>query len=514
MKKFKAIMASVMAAAMVLTMTACDEEPVSQGNNSGNPPASGSVPGQNSTSGGESTSTVSSVVRQDFSDSAVAAAAGNLIDKLDYPDLKVTDRIAFLSHWFVDETQPASELFKAQYGIPENGNNPEENGQIFENIYVDYQQRFDKLNTLIQSGDSPDIFQFEIADFPYGILMNRYQPIEDMVNVNAEKWAGAKDMMDLFVLGGKHYAAFTEISFNCLMWYRKSNIEAIGADDPYELFQAGEWNWNTFLDLARAWKAAGDDNYVCDGWAVEDELALSTGVPLVGTNGNELVYNYNDPAFERAMTDIITVLQREELRYPRHELNGWGTNYNAWADGTNLFYCGGDWDYTGTFQKYAKRFKWDEDEIKMVPFPKDPKSDKYYVNGKQDAFMFVKGSDNKAGVQAWLDCLATAALDPTVSEAEKERLMKNPETGWTRQLLDDLFAWKTLDGSSPLTFIFDFKRGLGPTVYDSNEALCPVLAPITGPYLNGDSFVQIREENEGAINAAIKEINDQIAKIS
>ena len=508
MKAFKKIAAAGMCLAVIFSATACDEElPVNSNMTSSAPTlnttAAANQQGSDNTAG------------SDFEYKPIKDAAIPLIDKLDNKDLNIEKRIKWMAWYQLDESTPAAELFKAAYGVPNDGDDSSATGRIFEYISVGaYKDRFDKLATAISVDDSPDLFPFEIADFPYGIVNNRYQPVDDMINIDSDKWRATKKLMDQFVISGKHYVVFNEISMNNLMWYRKSNIEAIGAQDPQELFNQGKWDWDAFLELARKWHDSGtDDNprFVTDGYDAESEFVVSTGVPMVGFNGKELKNNLHDPAVERAMS-LVATLQSENLRYPRHELNNYDTNYNAWANGTNLFFCEGVWRYESDLQYYRKKYKWADDEIKVVPFPKDPLSDKYYVQLKQDAFMYVSGSKNKEGVQAWIDCWATAANDETIMAAQHDQLIANPKMGYTEELLSFIESLKAIDGSSPVTPIVEYKHGLGPKVFDSNTAESPVVALTSHVYLQGESYSQLREANEGAINLAIVDINQDLLK--
>lgn len=506
MKKIRTVLAAVMAAAMVFTMTACDEEtPTGSG-------GGGSAP---TTSGGTSDDkSAGDIANYASTDEKVISAVKDLVDDLSFPDLKPTKRIRWLSWYNIDETSPAAELFKAAYGIPTTGDDATCEGQIFELIYVKWDNRYERLSELIAAGDSPDIFPFEVVDFPYGVLNNRYQAVDDIVDLTAPKWQAAKDIMSQFELNGKHYAAFWEITLSQLLWYRDSVVKSIGAEDPQELFNQGKWDWDAMLEISRKFQASGTDEeprFAIDGFSVPDNFVVTTGVPMIGNNGKELVNNLHNPAVERAMTGIIATMQKENLRYPRHEINNYDVNYRAWFDGKTLFLADGTWRYEEDLKDYKKRGKWSDDEIKVVPYPKDPQADKHYVQVKADPYMWCKGSENKAGVQAWIDCCATAAMDPITTEVAKEGAINNEKRAWTAQLLDFLYPLYKLDGTSPVTPIVEFKTGLGPSVYDSMKDESAV-ACLTGfPWLTGEqTYVQLREENEGAINQAIKDINSRI----
>ena len=489
MKKFRAILAGILASASVLSITACSKD-------EGTPTA---------TTTGATTTTYAE-------NSAVNEAVANMdITVLDNPDLEVTERIEWMAWWPIDETTPAAILFKDVYGIPTTGDNPDCDGMIFDYTNVAYGDRYTKLANLIAADDSPDLFPFEALDFPYGVIQGRYNPVSDIINVESPKWNSARDMMEQFRFGEDYYCVFYEISFNNIMYYKKSNIESIGAEDPRTLFEAGNWTWDTFLDISRKWQDSGENKWCLDGYNPENDIMISTGVPMVGNDGTQLVNNLYDPAVERAEA-LLTTLQQENLRYPRHELNGWSVNPKAWANNQVLFYAdGGTWVYEDTLAIFEKGFGWEADEIQVVPFPRDPQADAHYVTAKQDALMWVKGSDNPDGVAAWIDCCVTASSDPAVREAAKAQQKENK--GWSDYNLDAIYAWTTLDGTSPLTPIFDFKGGLG-AVSDASATQNPVQCLTNMVYLTGDqTYAQLREENNPALQAAIDEINEFISNM-
>ena len=507
--KIKAILAGQLAAASVLSLTACDEAPASTGTSGGAAGGTSNAPGM--TSAPVATTPVSTTTYAE--NEAVNDAIKEMdVTKLDNPELEVTDRIEWMAWWDIDETTPAAILYKDVYGIPTTGKYPDRDGRIFDYTQVTYADRYDKLATAISSGDSPDLFPFEMLDFPYGVLKGRYNAIDDIVNVDNGKWDGAKDMMEQFRLGGKYYCAFYEISFNNIMYYRTSIIEDAGLQDPRTMFENGEWTWDAFLDMARQFQSSGDNKYAIDGYNPENDFVASTGVPMIGNDGTKIVNNLHDPAVERVEENMLTVLQRENLRYPRHELNSWNVNPKEWSNGNILFYCdGGTWVFEETLAIFAKKYGWEEDEIKCVPFPRDPQADKHYITAKQDSLMWVKGSDNANGVGAWLDCLVTASQDPSVREAAKAQQKENK--GWSDYNLDAIFEWSSLNNPQGLTPIFDFKGGLGE-VSDGSATQNPIQSLTNMVYLTGDqSYTQLRAEHEPAIQAAIDEINAYIAKL-
>ena len=514
MNKLKTAAASVLAAAMVLSLTACDEEPAANGGSNAGTSNAGAP--NASTNGNDAP--VSAVTTTTFdTDPAVQEAAKNAADKLDNPDLDVDTRIKWMAWWEIDETAANAELFKEVYGIPEKGIEKSENydhtGCIFDYMYTDYNSRYDKLATAIQSGDSPDLFPFEIRDYPYGALQGRYQPIDGIVDLTSDKWAPAKGVMDQFELNGKQYCAIYEISFDSLLYYRKSVIEDAGLQDPRELYENDNWTWDTFLEMARAFQKSGDDRYTTMGYNTEIELLVSTGTPIVSIEGGKLVNNMNSANVQRAM-DLLSTLQSENLRWPIQE-NGWSLNPKLWAQGNILFYAnGGTWEFEGDsgLKKFADRFSWSDDEIVAVPYPRDPQADKYYHFMKQDALMWCKGSTNANGVAAWIDCCVTTSLDPKVTAASRKQA--KVKYGWTDYNLDFIYSQTTLDGTSKITPIFDFKNGIGNDIADASKSESPVEALTKTVFLSGEkTYAQLNSEYFTQIDTRINEINEKISKM-
>ena len=498
MKKFKAIASVMMAAAMALTMTACDETPASTPDAGTNAPGTTAAPQTT-----ETTTTFETNV-------AVQEAAKGAAEQLDNPDLEVTKRIKWMAWWDIDETTAPAELFKEVYGVPTEGDDPERAGRIFEYVSVSYAERYDKLGAAIAADDSPDLFPFEVRDFPYGVLKGRYQPVDEIIDLTSAKYEGARALQEQFKLNGRNYCAFYEISMNNLMYYRTSVIEDVGLDDPRTLFENGQWTWDAFLDMARKFQASDEGKYVIDGYNPEDDFVISTGVPMIGNDAGTIVNNLYTPEVEKAITEMLATLQKENLRYPRNELNGWNVNPKAWADGNILFYCdGGTWVWESTIMKYAKKNGWATDEVRVVPFPMCPTADAHYVTLKQDALMWCKGSKNQAGVQAWIDCCATTAMDPEVKAAGRQQAIEN--YNWNPENLDFIMSLTALDGTSPVVPLVDFKSGLG-AVSDGSACENPIQSLTNLVYLTGESFVQLREQHNPAIQAAIDDVNEAISK--
>ena len=88
------------------------------------------------------------------------------------------------------------------------------------------------------------------------------------------------------------------------------------------------------------------------------------------------------------------------------------------------------------------------------------------------------------------------------------------KNGWTDYNLDFIYSQTTLDGTSKLTPIFDFKNGIGTDVADAGKAESPVESLTKTVFLTGEkTYTQLREENFATIDTRINELNDAISKL-
>jgi multiple sugar transport system substrate-binding protein len=440
---------------------------------------------------------------------AVTALSSNL------PDVEVTKKIKYLSWYEIDETQAAPVLFKETYGIPEQGvvydtdyrlsvgaTEEEIGDMIFVYQNVVYGDRYTQLATLIQAGDSPDIMDYENLNYPYGMYKAMYAPVGDLLETDSEAWAEYRDDMDKIKWAGQDWAPiYSTQGIDALLWYRKSVAEDAGIDDPYEQFKAGEWDWTAFLDACAAFSSPDENKFCIDGWNPEKAFVHTTGVPLIGIVENKLVSNLYNSNIERLMTTVLEQLPKQNYDYPR-ENNGWNISVSAWANGDTLFFAEGTWGYTD-FKRYSDAKGWDEDEICLVPFPKDPEADQHYRSGKIETYMLPAGAKNTDGYKAYIYCCLVASGDPEVAATSREKT--KIDAGWTDFQLD------VLDEVRALTPVYEYCNGIGTDIADTSSAEMPVEQLTKGVYVSGLTYTDVRATNEGQIEARIKEINDSIA---
>lgn len=497
MKKYTKAIAGAMALVSAVTaFSGCS--------GSGTPAASGAT-------SSSAASTTGETQKQMSKNEGVQSAVDNVSAAEDYKDIKVDTKIKWMAWWDIQEASPAVEVFKKLYGTPANkpkGYESVDDANVFVNIKVTtYKDRYTGLAKLVQSDDSPDCFPFEICNYPYSVYQNLFQSLDGVIDFTTDDWADYKDAIDKFNWGGKNYCPIMSLTPTSYLWYRKSVVEEAGLDDPWELYEKGEWTWSTFMEMARKFSDPENGKYVLDGYNPEDNFVCTTGTPLVSLEGGKLVSHMNDANIEKCL-DMLRSFDntQEKLRYPRDTENSWNPSYNEWADGNTLFIEDGTWRYEETWRKFKKKNKWEDDEINFVPFPQMDGADTYYQEMKQDAYMFVSGSKNADGYKAWIYANLLSSKDEEVKKAGRQQSID--EFDWNETLLDRLDKLK-----DPATFesVFEFKNGIGPDIADSTNGENAVGHLTSDVIMGGNSFTTVREENKGVIEARIKELNATVS---
>ncbi|MCL2071878.1 MAG: extracellular solute-binding protein [Oscillospiraceae bacterium] len=430
---------------------------------------------------------------------AVQQRAEELKDHEALPDVEVTEKLKLLRWFEMDETSPTAELFKARYGIPD-----EANGEnVVTYLSTTYENRYTRLASLIMAGDSPDFFQFEERGFPYGVYIDQFSPIDDVIDLSGPEWDPTRDVIELFNWGGKNYTAITELNnSSALLYYRKSVVQEAGLEDPYDLWQRNDWTWDTLRRMVTDFSDPANNKYGIVGYYIDEATILSTGTGLISIENGMLKNNMDDSRIERAL-DFLQELAVNDFRYPYDVLSQHQIGPQPFRSGNILFWNDGPWRYQETLAPIGEADQWAEDEVGIVPFPRDPQANEFFHRGKQDALMLVAGSQNKDGFKAWTQASIVANYDEVMMQIGREKAMSDYK--WTPKHLDILEAIRKL------TPVWDFKNGIGPDVSDAT--IDSPVENLTKPVImTGASYTQLRGENSGPIIARIAEINATVSQ--
>lgn len=477
MNKLKRLLGCGLAAAMILSVAACEDAAPTgnpNGANSGGPGATTSTAASTTTDPNENAATNEEVKEMNTGNYTPSGKAGV---------------VKILADYDIEKDQKGREqcmVFESeQYG-----------GDIQVEITDGGYLYYDRLGVLIASDDSPDLLLGTNMAFPYGVSKNQFEPIDDHIDLKDPLWADMAPYAGTY--DGKLYYVPHRLVTSFGLNYNRKTIEAAGLTDPYELYLKDEWTWDTWRDMMISFCNLSDDNM---GWFATDTIATAfcntTGKPLIYYNAEDgvITNNMGDADITRAV-EFLAELGRNGLNYAGENHGNW-VSPQTWAKMSDkLLFLGmePEWTYIAATEEMQKTgIKIPDRVVKVsefafVPFPRDPNSDKYYLNNGTFGYMIAKGAKNPEGAVEFMYCNRIYETDQNiVDQIKKDHVDPEPlyyESGdyigvrkweiiWDEQVYD---LWREVCTSDKFTFVPEYLYGFGEdvktkicqTIYDSS----------------------------------------------
>lgn len=392
MKSTKKTLSMILTAAIVLSMTACNS---GESNNQG---GSGDQNGDSTTTGSINTS---------FEEAYVPEIDENA----------ETGVIKYLTYETNFDTANAEmiTLFKERYG-----------GDIDIQATATSLNYAEMLGTRIATGDSPDMVRYEGWAFPHGASFNMFTPLDTYINLNSELWAGMKNIADQYIYNGKHFYIPYMTDVNFAIVYNNRVLEENGMPDPIEYVKDGTWDWNKFEDMLKRWQDIDPVNHISYNGVGGLSFTYTTGKKIIDVVDGDILNNMRDPDIARCM-QWLERLQREHLigANPDQQAagapNGFVHPGEAFMDGNLLFLgMGAVWSYESAKESLDKANL--PNEIKFIPFPKDPQADTWYQLTGNYGYLVPAGAQNVKGTIDWINLLRAEEIDPENVANEKAKL--------------------------------------------------------------------------------------------
>lgn len=359
--------------------------------------------------------------------------------------------IKWMANWnFRTESNTDLVVFQERYG-----------GNV-EQVIIDWKVRYEKLATAINGDEGIDFFPAGDTDaFPKGAIKNMFVPVDDYIDFDSELWIDMKEANDKFLWNGKHYVICTDIDGgNTAVFYNRKTIEEYGLDDPAELFEKGEWTWDTFKKLLDEFVDPENGLYGIDGYWTEAALSITTGVPYVGLENGKLVNNLKDPALERVQ-NFMASLYKDGCVIDKEQFD-WSDMPSFIGEGKELFYPCGLWAAYKESSEWKKTFG---EDMFFVPMPKDPESDKYYIPATANGYMMVSGGKNPEGVAKFAECKRVVMLNGQLNKIGDDLLIDS--YGWTTEMVNMKNKMTQMASENP---VFDFYMGVSSDVADTLDS--------------------------------------------
>ncbi len=463
--KGRAVVSAVLCASIVMSLTACDESaPAVSGGATTSP--------QNTTA-----TTTTNTLDDDINNPVDINQFVDNTQTLDNPNL------VYFSHYdarVAGDIKPGVKLFEETYG-----------GQI-DYVNVAWGERFDKLQMLISSDESPDLVDKEDVSFPCMMAKNVYEDLTNYIDLSQPQWAGMDTLVNNYEWKGKHYYyPFTVNALPSVLIYNKTIFDKYSLDDPKDLYENGNWTWDTFKDIMRQFVELNPDALGGVYGLLGSNIIITTGTPLIGAEGGNIVNNMNDPNVERAC-QFLEELRRENLAVRGEGM--WSNETAPLTKGQTAFLGVGQWKITD----YCKQTLKTGDEYGFVPYPKDPAADKYYYGSTNFGYMVPKGSKNVQGAAAFINIMRQCNTDPELQAVVKESIMKDKK--YSEEQYEFLSSFEDVE---KFDMVIDIYGGFGTDLTDVIDTFLVNLAFEQGE--EQKTWSQIRSEYGPVVNATLEQ---------
>ncbi len=253
--------------------------------------------------------------------------------------------------------------------------------------YADYAST---LQNLIAAGTQPDMVSVYWGDMPnWGI--NILQPVDDYIDV---KSLNNQNIVEAYAFAGKHYTLTVQQIQAQFLWYNRAIFERYGVEKtPYDLWKDGNWNWDTFMELAEqlTQDLDGDGKTDLYGFISNDPQIYhySNSAPFIQVDGDKVNLVWDSEASINAFKMYHTMQFEKKWQHPDGEMLHQGAFENEQAA---MAY--------GTFEfPFFRAAGMDVAEIGCAPFPTGPDFDgNYYATS--NLFGLVQGAKNPEGAAA------------------------------------------------------------------------------------------------------------------
>ncbi|MBE6870915.1 MAG: extracellular solute-binding protein [Ruminococcaceae bacterium] len=339
-----------------------------------------------------------------------AGANGNAAWKLPAYEFP-SNTIVFLNHYEVG--QPAVDRFNAFRDIY---------NMQYETIVVANEAKISKFISLSMSNEAPDIL---IWGFTPSLVNKGYAGAwDEYIDFSLGIWEDLQNSLANVSMNGHHYFISPSATrHDNLVWVNLDIFEELGVKSPLEYYDEGNWDWNTFRECALATHTDSDGDGMPEIWGFATDqpnaFMLTTGLDFVTFNSDgTATNNVKREEVARGVNFYVDLCVSDGVVYDGGDVK------EAFASGNIAMMMGPLW-YRGACLDAIHNGK-----VDIVPWPKDPESDKYYLSETFGQYILGAGAANPQGAAAYMNSLRYNLLntDAHVESENDERYEKGEET--------------------------------------------------------------------------------------
>ncbi|MCL1986598.1 MAG: extracellular solute-binding protein, partial [Firmicutes bacterium] len=349
-------------------------------------------------------------------------------------------RVIRVSGWFGElipgvfsaEPDPATEdnYFLARL-IWDNARRVEEQFNVtFVETNIPYDDTVSVLTTAVMAGSPDSDLQLLNGHMIMaGIMGNLIQPL-DTLNLPGSDTFGASIYAQPMTNTMGHTWSFAinePANHGVGLGVNLNIINAIGAQNPVDLYNAGQWNWENFLDIMRTATQDTTGNQILDQFGIAG-VPGDIAIHLVAANDGRMVdddlnYGFDHPNTIEALEFVETIFTERLWQYDEGtDLSDWGHNFNIFREGRAAFWPAIDWQLS----EETLAFDWT-----IVPFPLGPSNTtgSTWSSGWEQSWTIPVGVENPEDVLMIVEELFAWS-------GEEPELLTEGQLGWYRTIFN------------------------------------------------------------------------------
>lgn len=348
-----------------------------------------------------------------------------------------------------------------------------------------------KYVAMYMADESPDLARFGL---PTSLISKEYvAPWEKYINFDMGIWKDIKDSVDNLWFKGHIYTIFnTPARWDNVVWYNKDLFAEAGVKTPTEYYEEGNWTWDTFRECALNMHTDSDSDGIPEIWgcAIEPVMFIyTTGYDFISLEkGGTVKNNILSEEIARGINYYTDMVTKDACVYDGSD---GGT---AFGQGKIAMMSANCWVRT-FFPELLKAEK-----VAIVPYPKDPNADRYYLGEGFMAWNLSTKAINPEGAAAFVCSQRYHQLmseNDAEQRAEAEAMTLSEQidiNGWSLEMDDFVRNEISSDKFTPVLVVaeaFDF-----PTQFNGDVWFRPQM---------GEPWATIAEEIAPKIDQLIAE---------
>jgi len=285
-----------------------------------------------------------------------------------------------LVHW--DATSDTGQLLQMK----------EETGVSVKFLICELKDYGTRLSALINASAAPDVAYMTGEHYP-SLVIKGFAEDLSASKVDLSMDIFDKQAMECYTWDGKQYGLLTKNSGDAhfaVTYYNKTIFNRKGVTDPGTLWQQGKWNWNTFLEAAKAVNDPNNGIWGCELYAAHTFLCTS-GKSIITVGDGEIVNNLDDPAIIEAWNFV------NKLHHVDKVTTGLAGAEDNFSTGKSVMMVGETWMW-GTSEPVGQT----KDDWGVVPAPCKPGMTPMAIASPRAAFIPVGSRNPDMGLAAYV----------------------------------------------------------------------------------------------------------------